>query len=694
MTFGLAAFALGLSQPQSQAQDITPPFLVSATSLDGTSVSLCFSEAMNRSDLGNPFTYSVEDEFGPADYDFVSIRPGDGAVVLHMLGAASSPFTVTIQSSGLSDRAGNPLPLGASVTGMVSSAGWTLADVGGSSPAGSLFSCFPGQLDMDAGGRNIGETADQFTYLHRSRTNNFDVQVRVDGLLNVGHPTAKAGLHIRQSLDAGSPFFMVYVTPINGSNYIELRFRYEPGQDPWYYLARPPVNQFPIWLRVKRTGRTLTSYFSREGQNWAQVGGPENMAQLPAVSLVGLGTVSHINGVATTAEYRDFGDTLLHPEAVFTIKRQPTNATLEANLSATFSVAATVTGAPTDALEYQWQAEDSPGSGVFTNAWFATASSYTIPLVREEYSGTRVRVLVSISGHPPVVSDTVTLTVGPDISRPHAVSAVGTHNLREIAVTFSEPLDPVLAQQPANYTVAGFTVSSAILDGTGMKVVLTLNARQSPGSTNVVRITEVQDLAGHLINPNPQSVASVAFLVARGFALQDLYFDLPGYLMSDLRSAEKFPTAPDDSSYVSLLEGPIDAYENYGTRISGFLVPPVSTNYHFFLASDDQGEFWLSTDEEPANLVRLCREPIWMSSRGYTNIVGPEGSILRNASAPENRSTTLFPAGIPLVAGRMYYFEALAKEGSGGDNLAVAWQLPGMPLPESGSSPSSVRHRS
>ena len=173
------------------------------------------------------------------------------------------------------------------------------------------------------------------------------------------------------------------------------------------------------------------------------------------------------------------------------------------------------------------------------------------------------------------------------------------------------------------------------------------------------------------------------------FALQDLYFDLPGYLMSDLRSAEKFPTAPDDSSYVSLLEGPIDAYENYGTRISGFLVPPVSTNYHFFLASDDQGEFWLSTDEEPANLVRLCREPIWMSSRGYTNIVGPEGSILRNASAPENRSTTLFPAGIPLVAGRMYYFEALAKEGSGGDNLSVAWQLPGMPLPESGSSPIS-----
>ena len=687
MTFGIAAFALALGQARSHAQDTTPPFLVSAASLDGISVSLCFSEAMSRGDLDELFTYVVEDEFGPAGYDFVSIRTGDGAVLLRIIGAVSSPFIITIQSPSLSDRAGNPLPLGASVTGMVSSAGWTLADVGGPSPAGSLFSCIPGHLDIDASGRNIGETADQFTYLHRTRTNNFDVRVRVDGLLNVGHPTAKAGIHIRQSLDAASPFFMVYVTPTNGANRIRVRARLEAGQNHVEFPQPPPVDAFPLWLRVKGSRQSFTSFYSRDGQIWLPVGEALGLWPSPAVMLVGLGTVSHVQGVPTTAEYRDFGDTLLHPDAQFTITQQPTNTTLEANQNATFRVAATVTGAPTDALEYQWQAEDSPGSGVFTNAWFATATSYTIPFLRETYSGTRVRVLVSISGHPPVVSAPAVLTVGPDISAPHAVSAVGTHNLREIAVTFSEPLDPFLAQQPANYTMAGFMVISAVLDGTGRKVVLTLNARQSPGSTNVVQIADLRDLAGRLMNPNPQSLSSVAFVVARGFARQELYFDIPSHEMANLRSAEKFPAAPDESSYVSLVEGPLDAYDNYGTRISGFLVPPVTTNYHFFLCSDDQGELWLSTDEEPANLVRLCREPIWMDSRGYTNITGVNGSVLRNASAPENRSSTLFPAGIPLVAGRMYYFEALAKEGGGDDNLAVAWQLPGMPLPESGSSP-------
>ena len=34
-------------------------------------------------------------------------------------------------------------------------------------------------------------------------------------------------------------------------------------------------------------------------------------------------------------------------------------------------------------------------------------------------------------------------------------------------------------------------------------------------------------------------------------------------------------------------------------------------------------------------------------------------------------------ASIYLVAGQKYYIEALQKEGSGGDNLSVAWQLPG-----------------
>ena len=93
------------------------------------------------------------------------------------------------------------------------------------------------------------------------------------------------------------------------------------------------------------------------------------------------------------------------------------------------------------------------------------------------------------------------------------------------------------------------------------------------------------------------------------------------------------------------------------------------------------GEFWLSTDENPAHLQMLCQEPSWNGSRQFNTLER------RDDIAPENRSSTLFPAGIPLVAGQRYYFEALSVEGEGGDNLSVAWQVPGGLPPQDGGAP-------
>ena len=130
MTLGIGALALGPARFSLHAQDAIAPILVSAASLDGAEVGVCFSEPMSRSGLDDIFTYLVADEFGQAAIDAVSIRPGDGGVVLRLSGAIASPFTVTIQTESLSDRAGNPLPLGVSVTGTVWSAGWALAERG------------------------------------------------------------------------------------------------------------------------------------------------------------------------------------------------------------------------------------------------------------------------------------------------------------------------------------------------------------------------------------------------------------------------------------------------------------------------------------------------------------------------------------------------------------------------------------
>jgi hypothetical protein len=47
----------------------------------------------------------------------------------------------------------------------------------------------------------------------------------------------------------------------------------------------------------------------------------------------------------------------------------------------------------------------------------------------------------------------------------------------------------------------------------------------------------------------------------------------------------------------------------YGLRIKGWLVPPVSGAFRFWIAADDNGELWLSTDDDPTNIDLLCFQP-------------------------------------------------------------------------------------
>ena len=116
-------------------------------------------------------------------------------------------------------------------------------------------------------------------------------------------------------------------------------------------------------------------------------------------------------------------------------------------------------------------------------------------------------------------------------------------------------------------------------------------------------------------------------------------------------------------------------------QLSGYLTPPITGSYDFYLASDNEGMLFLSTDETPAHKVMIAREPEWNVQRDWL------GLDRRDTNAPQNRSTTLFPSGIPLVAGRQYYIEALSKEHDGGNHVSVDWHVPGEPAVTNGTPP-------
>jgi hypothetical protein len=145
-----------------------------------------------------------------------------------------------------------------------------------------------------------------------------------------------------------------------------------------------------------------------------------------------------------------------------------------------------------------------------------------------------------------------------------------------------------------------------------------------------------------------------------GTILREFWNNISGTTLTSLTSNPNYPNNPSGSQQLTSLEGPTNAADNYGSRIRGYIHPPASGAYTFWLASDDNGELWFSTNDNPANATRIAFVEGWTNSREWTKFTS-------------QRSTA-----INLTAGQRYYIEVLHKEGTGGDNLAVAWQGPGI----------------
>lgn len=139
-----------------------------------------------------------------------------------------------------------------------------------------------------------------------------------------------------------------------------------------------------------------------------------------------------------------------------------------------------------------------------------------------------------------------------------------------------------------------------------------------------------------------------------GAVIREIWTNITG---TDIASIP-VDTSPDQTATLLNFRTPQYSANNYGSRIRGYLCVPASGNYTFWIASDDRGELWLSTDAATENKRRIA----WVS--GYTPYENYE-------KYPSQKS-----AGIYLVKGQRYYFEALHKEADGNDHLSVGWQLP------------------
>ncbi len=237
--------------------------------------------------------------------------------------------------------------------------------------------------------------------------------------------------------------------------------------------------------------------------------------------------------------------------------------------------------------------------------------------------------------------------------------------LNDQTVTVFNRDDIVTTLEAKDWADPGTTVTYSITAGNAdgaftidpLTGVIRRNTTLLPVGTRVVTITATDNGTAPL-----SDTGLITVQVVKAALKRQVWTGLSGsQTLTELTGSLNFPLTPNQTGYTQNFQAPSNFGDNYGQRLSGYLVPPATGTYTFWIASDDDGEFWISSDANPANKRRIA------------HLTGSVNPLQWNGQASQQS------VGIPLEAGQAYYIEALQKEGGGGDHLAVAWQGPSIP---------------
>lgn len=189
-------------------------------------------------------------------------------------------------------------------------------------------------------------------------------------------------------------------------------------------------------------------------------------------------------------------------------------------------------------------------------------------------------------------------------------------------------------------------------DSTGTATVAT-----TPPANGTTTPAATQTVTANQTSVPPTSVAPGG--AGAGKILREWWTGIGGKSVSDLTGSKHFQDKPDGQEFLTSLDAPRQAGSDYGARIRGYLHPPVTGDYRFWIASDDTSQLWLSSDANPANKKQIAGVTEWTPAQQWDRFSSQQSVSIR------------------LQAGQRYYIEVLHKQSDQKDNLSVAWQMPG-----------------
>jgi autotransporter-associated beta strand protein len=324
-------------------------------------------------------------------------------------------------------------------------------------------------------------------------------------------------------------------------------------------------------------------------------------------------------------------------------------------------------------------------------------------------------------------------------------NGVGGAGVCGVQIVPVPPSPPTITQQPLSQRVVTNTLATFTVQANGFPLAYQWFSISTGAVTNLIASATnasyttppVQDtdtgtgffvVVSNMLNQVQSSTAilTAGHMVTASGLLEDDQFYLTGLNLADTfidiypDSAWLVTTQPNNIEYLNTLDVINDLaiepppYISEAERIYGWFTPAVSGDYVFFVASDDAGALYLSTNNAPTNSYLVAQNQADMAAQDWTcsNTGTPEYTTYFSSDefrsdlfiAPSGNDGTgalnqynpggwvatpnynSGDGGITLVAGTPYYIELdNYYGGANNQNAAVTYKLAGQPDPASGS---------
>jgi hypothetical protein len=228
----------------------------------------------------------------------------------------------------------------------------------------------------------------------------------------------------------------------------------------------------------------------------------------------------------------------------------------------------------------------------------------------------------------------------------------------EATVAHQPTRRPMVWETPqAQATVVGTELALQITEGTTrLEVVqgeVKLTSRQVGQS---VLVTNSQ----YVVLDSGGQIRTKGSYAGRGTILYETWLNVAGNHVGRLTTSPAFQKRPDREEQLNQFAAPTNWGINYGSRFRGYLYPPTTGLYTFWITARETAQLWLSSDEssQAAQLIASLEQGVPLDQWD---------------KYPWQKSALTY-----LESRRKYYVEVLHKaDDQGGDHCSVAWQPPG-----------------